>query len=107
MAVAFADELARLARPTDRAGRLALERHVARHWSDQAFFRRLNNMLFFAAPPDERWRVLAQFYRRDAALIGRFYRGRLTRLDRMRILSGRPPVPLGRGLKAFFERVAH
>ena len=43
----------------------------------------------------------------DEALIRRFYAGRLTTLDRFRLLSGRPPVPVAAGLRAFFTRAAH
>ena len=39
-------------------------------------------------------------------LIARFYAGRSTALDKLRILSGRPPVPLGRALAALLERPA-
>jgi lycopene beta-cyclase len=67
-------------------------------WRDRAFFRLLNRLLFRAAAPSARVRVLEQFYGRPADLIGRFYAARLTRLDRVRLLSGWPPVPLHRAL---------
>ena len=43
---------------------------------------------------------------RVAMLIARFYAGRLTALDKLRILSGRPPVPVGRAMTALRERRA-
>ena len=52
-------------------------------------------MLFLAAEPAERYRVLQRFYRLDDALVGRFYAGRSTAWDKARTLIGRPPVPLG------------
>jgi lycopene beta-cyclase len=61
-------------------------------------------MLFRAAKPSERWRVLERFYRLPEALIARFYADRLTLADRARILAGRPPVPLGRALASFPDR---
>lgn len=63
----------------------------------------LNRMLFKAAVPEERWRVLARFYTLSEALIQRFYAGRLTPLDRFRLLAGRPPVPVGAALTCLAE----
>jgi lycopene beta-cyclase len=71
-----------------------------RSWTARAFYRLLNRMLFRAAPPAERYRVLEHFYRLDAGLVERFYAGRSGLLDKARILSGRPPVKVGRALKA-------
>lgn len=70
------------------------------HWRGQAYYRMLATMLFRAAEPPERWRVLARFYRLDPALIARFYAGRSTLFDRLRVLIGRPPVPIGRAIQA-------
>jgi lycopene beta-cyclase len=73
----------------------------ARHaWEERGFYRLLNRMLFKAAEPDERWRVLRRFYGLDESLVGRFYASRSTMMDKARILLGRPPVPIGRALKA-------
>jgi lycopene beta-cyclase len=63
-----------------------------------AFLAFLNRMLFQAAEPHLRYRVLQHFYRMPPALIDRFYAARLTTLDYPRILSGRPPVPVHRAL---------
>lgn len=67
-------------------------------WRQRGFYRLLNRMLFRAARPEERFRVLEQFYQRPEPLIARFYAGRVTWLDRARVLAGRPPVPIGRAL---------
>jgi len=61
-------------------------------------------MLFRAAEPPERYRVLEQFYRRDPSLVARFYAARSTALDRLRVLSGKPPVPVGRAMAALRGR---
>jgi lycopene beta-cyclase len=103
-AVAFAERLAEVAGEPPMAVARRLRQAAIGRWREGAFFRRLNNMLFLAAAPADRWRVLRQFYGRDAALIARFYAGRLRALDRLRLLSGRPPVPMSRGLAAFVER---
>jgi lycopene beta-cyclase len=73
-------------------------------WEQRRFYQRLNRMLFRAAEPRLRYRVLEHFYRLPETVIGRFYAGRLTALDKLRILSGRPPVPVGRALNAIRER---
>lgn len=67
-------------------------------WRQRGFFRLLNRLLFRAARPAERFRVLEQFYQRPEPLIARFYAGHVTWLDRARVLAGRPPVPIGRAL---------
>ena len=75
-------------------------------WRDRRFYRMLNRMLFGAAPPEERYRVLEHFYRLPPATIGRFYAGRSTLLDKARVLSGRPPVPVRPALAAAFGKAA-
>lgn len=82
-------------------GRLRAE--AERLWRSRAFYRLLNRLLFEAAEPAGRHRVLAHFYRLSPGIIERFYAGRSTFADRLRILSGRPPVPLGRALKTLFS----
>jgi lycopene beta-cyclase len=79
----------------------ALTRERSREaWRRGRYFRLLNRMLYRAARPEERYRVLEHFYRLPEPLVGRFYAARLTRWDRIRVLSGRPPVPVGRALRA-------
>ncbi len=103
-AVRFADRLARTPHLSPVVAD-ELNQEGEEEWLRGDFFRRLNNMLFLAAEPARRWTVMAQFYRRDADLIRRFYRGDLRRLDQLKLLSGKPPVPVARGLAAFVERV--
>jgi lycopene beta-cyclase len=73
-------------------------------WTRGAFARKLAAMLFGAAAPSERYRVLERFYGLDRRLIERFYAGRPTLGDKLRILAGRPPVPVGRALAALAGR---
>jgi lycopene beta-cyclase len=103
-AVRLADHVAALRRLDGRA--LADEvRAIAREsWRRQAFLRFLNRMLFLAAAPERRWVVLARFYRLAPGLIERFYAGRLTWRDRVRLLAGRPPVPVRRAARCLRER---
>jgi lycopene beta-cyclase len=77
-----------------------LRAEAKRLWRERGFYRLLDRMLFRAAAPEERYRVLQHFYRLHPHVIERFYAGRSTAADKLRILSGRPPVPVGRALKA-------
>ncbi len=60
-------------------------------------------MLFRAAEPGERWKVLRRFYGLREPLVRRFYSGASTALDKVRILAGKPPVPVGRAMKQLRE----
>jgi lycopene beta-cyclase len=73
-------------------------------WRARGFYRMLAAMLFKAAEPAERYRVLERFYKLDARLIARFYAGHSTIFDRARILTGKPPVPVGRAVQAIRGR---
>lgn len=77
-----------------------LEAHARRVWKRTGFYRMLGKMLFGAAKPDERYRIFSRFYRLNPALIERFYAARSTRADKLRTLTGKPPVPIPRALRA-------
>jgi lycopene beta-cyclase len=80
------------------------KREAERLWRERGFYRLLNKMLFRAAEPHQRYRVLEHFYRLDPKLISRFYAGRSGAWDKLRILSGKPPVPVARALQALREQ---
>jgi lycopene beta-cyclase len=61
-------------------------------------------MLFRAAEPDKRYQVLERFYRLSPDLVQRFYAAESTWTDQVRILSGRPPVPIGRAFQSLLAR---
>ncbi len=73
-------------------------------WRSQEFYRRLNNMLFYAAEPSERYRILERFYEHDADLIARFYAGKTSLGDKVKIMSGRPPIAMQKAIYHFFNR---
>lgn len=77
-----------------------VRRRSVRLWRERGFYRLLNRMLFRAAAPNDRYRILERFYTLPQPVIERFYAGRSTLADKARILSGRPPVPVWRALKA-------
>jgi lycopene beta-cyclase len=61
-------------------------------------------MLFRAAAPSERYRVLERFYRLSPGLIRRFYAGESTLVDKVRILTGKPPVPFWKAVDVVLRR---
>lgn len=83
--------------------RAVLESHSKKVWSDRAFYRLLDRMLFRAADPDRRWRVMRRFYGLSEGVVRRFYAAQSTWLDKARVLTGKPPVPIGRALKQLRE----
>lgn len=85
--------------------RLGLARLSDERWKELEFFRRLNNMLFFAARDSERYKVLEKFYEHREDLVERFYAGQARTRDKLRILSGKPPVPVNKGIYHFFHKV--
>lgn len=68
------------------------------HWQQGSFYRMLARMLFGAGAPSQRYRLLERFYALPAPLIERFYAGRSTGADKLRVLAGKPPVPVGAAL---------
>jgi lycopene beta-cyclase len=101
-AMSLADELARHDDWTDGSV-YALTRNASKRlWQHTRFYRALNRMLFLAADPHERRQVLERFYGLNAGLIARFYAGANTGPDKIRILSGKPPVKMSRAFKAVF-----
>lgn len=81
----------------------ALRDHAMKAWKERGYYRLLARMLFRAAAPPDRYRMLQRFYGLDPKLIARFYAGRSTRLDKARILCGKPPVPLGSAVRVLAE----
>lgn len=74
------------------------EQWARRHWQRGGFARTLSAMLFGAAEPAGRYRPLEHFYTLNTRVIERFYAGRSTTLDRVRVFAGKPPVPITRAL---------
>ena len=70
-----------------------------RAWRQRSFYRMLDTMLFRAAGPEERYRVLERFYRLSPGLIGRFYASETTMMDKARVLTGKPPIPIARAVR--------
>lgn len=76
---------------------------AAQRWRETAYYRMLDSMMFYGAGTADRYKILERFYRLSPALISRFYAGRSRWTDKLRIISGKPPIPVGRGLKAIMK----
>lgn len=99
-AVRLADRIAALPDCRAETLRAVTRAESFEQWRRCGYFRLLNRLLFRAAAPEQRVRVLARFYRLPEPLIQRFYAGALTSVDKLRILAGRPPVPISRAVRA-------
>lgn len=76
---------------------------AAQRWRETSYYRMLDSMMFYGAGTEDRYKILERFYRLSPALISRFYAGRSRWTDKLRIVSGKPPIPVGRGLKAIMK----
>lgn len=83
-----------------------LEARARRHWRATRFYRALGRMLFIGALPQHRYRIFERFYRLREPLIERFYAGHSTWLDRARVLIGKPPIPIHRGMAALLSHAS-
>ncbi len=99
-AVRFAQYIAQLANVSGAALAEAGYAWAKRHWRHGRNYRMLARLLFGAAQPLERYRILERFYALPEKLIERFYAGRSTPADFFRILAGKPPVPVGSAIAA-------
>jgi lycopene beta-cyclase len=78
-------------------------RRAKHHWRATRYYRLLSRMLFEAAEPGKRVVVFEHFYALQGRLVERFYAGRSTWPDRLRILTGKPPVAIPRAIRALFS----
>ncbi|MDY8108406.1 lycopene beta-cyclase CrtY [Fulvimarina sp. 2208YS6-2-32] len=98
-AVHLADRIAGLPEHSAAALFDATRRHSVETWKKRGFFRMLNRLLYLAGDPLKRYVILQHFYRLPEPLVSRFYAGDLTRADKVRILTGKPPVSVIGALK--------
>ena len=103
-AVHLADRIATLPDHSSAALFEATRRQSIDAWADRGFFRMLNRLLYLAGDPAERYRILEHFYRLPEPVVSRFYAARLTRGDKLRILTGKPPVSVRNALRVLASR---
>jgi lycopene beta-cyclase len=102
-AIRAAEAVANLAELTSARLYRVLRDRSEKLWKRGRFLRLLNRMLFLAAAPRDRYRVFQHFYRLPETTISRFYAGQPSLTDQLRILSGRPPVPIAPAIRAMFS----
>ncbi|MGF1650020.1 MAG: lycopene beta-cyclase CrtY [Hyphomicrobiaceae bacterium] len=105
-AATVADMLAGLEPLTSASASAVLEPHARATWAREGYHRLLNRMIFVAARPDSRRQIFERFYKLATPMIGRFYAGRFLARDKVRMMTGRPPVALTRALAAFLPSSA-
>jgi len=72
--------------------------HARALWDERRFYRQFAALLFRAADPDARYRVMEYLYRQPPGAISRFLSMRSTFSDKARMLRGHPPVPFWRAM---------
>ena len=102
-AVRLADEIAAIPDLESASLFELTRRRSGELWRRTGYYRLLNRMLFRAAEPELRYRIFERFYGLSGGLIRRFYAGRLKWIDKVRVLIGKPPVPVHRALRCFAE----
>lgn len=105
-ALAFADSLAKNADLSSAGVRAHVEQYARNLWKNRAFFRLLNRMMFIAATPAERVRILERFYRLPSSLIDRFFAAGLTIADKaliMMYMAAKPPLPFFKAVGVISE----
>ena len=102
-AVRLAEEIAAL--PNFESASLfeLTRRRSGELWRSTGYYRLLNRMLYRAAEPELRYRIFERFYGLSDGLIRRFYSGHLEWTDKVRVLIGKPPVPVFRALRYLAE----
>ncbi len=78
--------------------------YSAQSWSDAGYYRMLTKMLFYGAETENRYVILQRFYTLPEKLIRRFYAGESGLYDKLRVLVGKPPIPISRGISALFKK---
>ena len=104
VAVRVAELVAASPELTTAAVRARVEAFARAEHRRQWFFRFLARMLFRGSAPGHRWFIMQRFYGLGEGLIERFYAGRLTWRDKLRIVSGKPPIPIHRGVRCMPEK---
>jgi lycopene beta-cyclase len=102
-AARMAERIAGLIPLSSAAAAACSRAYAAETWRAQGFYRLLNRLMFDAAEPASRYRILQRFYTLPRAIVERLYAGNSTYADRIRILLGKPPVPIPAALRVLLN----
>jgi lycopene beta-cyclase len=106
-AVRLALHIAKLDSMSGAAIDRAVRKYAVDVWNSRSFYRLLNKMLFRAAYPHERRGILERFYGLSDPLVNRFYAGHSTLPDMIRVLTGKPPIPIPRAVRGILQAPAY
>ena len=76
-----------------------MNQHEIDHFREEKFLRLFNRRMFRGLKPEHRYRVFAHIYDQPEDFIARFYRGRMQRNDKLKLLSLKSPVSIFTTLK--------
>ncbi|MEP6340079.1 lycopene beta-cyclase CrtY, partial [Parasphingorhabdus sp.] len=76
----------------------SLKDMATEHWKNGKFYRMLCAFLFKGADPEKRYLTLQHTYTKDENLLARFYAGKTTKIDQVKLLTGKPPIPIRRAV---------
>jgi lycopene beta-cyclase len=102
-AVDIADRLSTLHPLNSQTAKHEIDGYACQKWQQGSFFRRLNRMMFIAADAPQRRVIFERFYRLSDKLVSHFYAGKLNWKDKIRLLAGKPPVPVIKALPCLPE----
>ena len=84
---------------TSKNTRTVIEKYKEQRSFQRGFYLFLNRVLFQAAAPDECLAIFSRFYKQNPDFIRRFYAGKTTTFDKIRLFSGKPPIAAKKILK--------
>ena len=76
---------------------------ATQHWKDGKFYRLLCAFLFLGADPEKRYKTLEHSYAKSEPLLARFYAGKSTWMDKISLLTGKPPIPVSRAIRLLLK----
>lgn len=83
---------------------LALNKLRDEFKSRESYYLTLNRLLFQGAEARYRWKIFEFFYRLPLGTIERFYGQKMTLQDRIRLMIGKPPIPVHSALKVLLSK---
>ena len=100
-----AEALAQIPNPNPETyGRALQELHRQRK-ANEGFYLFLNRLMFLGSDERHRKNIFERFYSLPTSTIERFYAGRSRWIDRLRLLIGKPPIPISAALRVLLRGI--
>jgi lycopene beta-cyclase len=103
-AVRVAEALSRIPEIRGQLFAQAIEQLNREFSQTESFYLMLNRLMFYGADTQNRHKIFERFYQLPLGTIQRFYAGRTTFYDRVRLLSGKPPISILSAVRALLRR---